>query len=208
MIKNEKSELEEWLDGCVASNADHCNNEDISEKEFQNKIQTIKGASPFTKNYINIEQTILTKLNEESFQDLESNDLYNQDFIDFLQKNFMPYHFLWGGFVYRGLPFSEITTHLTDGPVENLFYFRKQLISESVTPSVYINSTVFNILGQCKRKRSNDQSEDEQSDESENEEEEKDLEIIEEEGGEIEDSDEEDESEPNEETEEELHDEE
>ena len=89
------------------------------------------------------------------------NTLVNQLFVEFLQKEFMPYIFLWGGFVLRDQEFDKPTTHMVDSSVEAWFRTRKNLIDAPISPARYINETIHETLGQCKRSSKHLVSEDE-----------------------------------------------
>ena len=64
-----------------------------------------------------------TKIDKSlSFSD---NLLFNSIFINFLQDNFMPYIFIWAGYVFRCLEykdkFGNTITHITQGSIEKYF---------------------------------------------------------------------------------------
>jgi hypothetical protein len=56
-----------------------------------------KANSPFTKEFTDTENEVFIQ-SESSKPD---NLLFNLDFITFLQSNFMPYIFIWSGYVFR-----------------------------------------------------------------------------------------------------------
>ena len=58
---------------------------------------TIKEASPFTKEYLDIENN--TNIQMDSSK--PKNILLNLKYLEFLQTNFMPYIFIWGGFIFK-----------------------------------------------------------------------------------------------------------
>ena len=66
--------------------------EELTERE--NK-QTIKSNSPFTEHFLQIQRNFTPTSSEKV------NKLANLKFVEFLQSDFMPYIFLWGGFVLR-----------------------------------------------------------------------------------------------------------
>ena len=104
-----------------------------------------------------------TKAKFNLSKDLRDNLLFYPDFIIFLETEFMPYAFIWSGFIYKDINFQRPTSHLTDSSIENVFYCRKNLIPSPVLPAIYINKTAYVALGQSKTsKRINpDSSEDE-----------------------------------------------
>ena len=62
-----------------------------------------------------------------------ANYLFNIDLILFLNENFMPYIFIWSGFIFRNLNFKgkngETITHLTSGSIEKEFgTIKKQMV--------------------------------------------------------------------------------
>ncbi len=118
------------------------------QAEIKRNASTIKAGSPFSKYFLDLENE--TKLIEQPSNKLIDNLLHNQKFVDFLQENFMPYMFLWTGFVLRGQDFvNQHTTHLTDSSIENFFYARKRMFPEAVAPARYILGTSYITLGQC-----------------------------------------------------------
>ena len=74
---------------------------------------------------------------------LTANYLYNIDFISFLNYNFMPYIFIWSGFIFRNLNFKgkngETITHLTSGSIEKEF----GTIKKAMVILVYIQLIMF-----------------------------------------------------------------
>ena len=79
---------------------------------------TVKTASPFTKVFLSIEREAIIK----KLSNFSENLLFNIEFVNFLQNNFMPYIFLWAGFVFRGIQAKdkngETITHVTQGSIE------------------------------------------------------------------------------------------
>ncbi|CAF0770138.1 unnamed protein product [Brachionus calyciflorus] len=108
------------------------------------KKSTIKEASPFTAHFINIKQEAI---NYSKIKNGDINHIRNDSYIDFLEKNFLPYAFVWSGFVFRNLNISR----LTNGTIEKFFATRKNLVKSSVQPGVYINLTSDVALGQALR---------------------------------------------------------
>ena len=69
----------------------------------------------------------------DSDDSLMANYLFNIDLILFLNENFMPYIFIWSGFIFRNLNFKgkngETITHLTSGSIEKEFgTIKKQMV--------------------------------------------------------------------------------
>lgn len=86
--------------------------------------QTIKSASKFSKYFIDIKKAL--KLNDDG--QLE-NKLFYPDYVKFLLDKYMPYCFLWAGFVLNGIKDIDGNqiTRLTNGTVENFFGKRKRI---------------------------------------------------------------------------------
>ena len=79
---------------------------------------TIKSASPFTR--------VFEKIQEESTDlttDLsgETNPLYYPQLINYLQKFFMPYIFIWGALVFRKMDPDCKITKIDQGCIEKYF---------------------------------------------------------------------------------------
>ena len=132
-IEKANAEIDEW----------HDDSDDVDRN-------TIKATSPFTKEFLAIQNQI----HMESVNDLPPNDLFNLDFIKFLQDNFMPYIFIWAGFVFRGLEmkdkYGRTITHVTSGAIEKQFGTIK--ISNGHTglyPAEYAQTSVASVLASC-----------------------------------------------------------
>lgn len=111
---------------------------------------TIKSSSPFTKEFLTIE--LETKPSTQS--NLPDNFLFNIDFIKFLQNNFMPYIFLWAGYVFRGLKTKgkngETITHLTQGSIEKHFGTTKIANGhKGLYPAEYAEEAIKGVLSSC-----------------------------------------------------------
>lgn len=129
---------------------------DPKQKEFDARTRaTIKSQSPFTEHYVAVEEG--AKKNYSSDDQLDLNPYFNPPFLVFIQKEYMPYAFIWSGFVFRGLPFKKSTTHLTDGSIEKTICTRKALIDHALSPAEYINTTCYPTLGQCSSKRAREE---------------------------------------------------
>jgi hypothetical protein len=83
--------------------------------------ETIKEASPFTKEYLDIEEQTINHPDSSKPKNL----LFYLKYLEFLQNNFMPYIFLWGGFAFRLLDakdkYGYQITHITQGSIEKHF---------------------------------------------------------------------------------------
>ena len=85
---------------------------------------------------------------------LTANYLYNIDFILFLNENFMPYIFIWSGFIFRNLNFKgkngETITHLTSGSIEKEFGTIKKANGHlGLHPADYVQTRVASTLTNC-----------------------------------------------------------
>ena len=88
-------------------------------------------------------------------ESLTENYLFNQPYIKFLQDNFMPYIFIWAGFVFRGLEtkdrFGKTLTHVTQGSIEK--YFGTTKIANGHTglyPAEYATISANSVIRQSK----------------------------------------------------------
>ena len=125
------------------------NEESVFEQEFEDEWytetqhrHTIKAASPFTKLYAEIEQNVVITDTENV------NPLCNQDFINFLQANFMPYIFIWAGFVYRQIKEANIT-RLSQGVIEKCFATKRRTIPKPIVPARHIQASLKDALADC-----------------------------------------------------------
>ena len=80
--------------------------------------------------------------------------LYNFDFILFLNDNFMPYIFIWSGFIFRNLNYKgkngETITHLTSGSIEKEFGTIKKANGHlGLHPADYVQTRVASTLTNC-----------------------------------------------------------
>ncbi|CAF1108204.1 unnamed protein product, partial [Brachionus calyciflorus] len=108
--------------------------------EKDKKGQTIAENSPFTSHCEQIKQKLILRL--ESANEVENN-IFNENYIRFLSKNFIPYAFIWSGFDYRVLNMGENASisRLTNGTIEKFFGTRKRLIQSLEFPAAYVNKT-------------------------------------------------------------------
>ena len=76
------------------------------------------------------------------------NLLFNEDFIIFLQYHFMPYIFIWSGFVYRQMDGANIT-RLSQGVIEKHFGTKRRELPKPIVPARYIISSLKTALADC-----------------------------------------------------------
>ena len=138
------------------------NFEDIANKKAESivkgkekKTRTIADNSPFTKHFENIKSSITNEMEnlwiDESLL-VENNHYYCPEFIDHLLKRYMPYCFIWSGFVIRGLNDENKRTRFTNGTVEN-YFFSKKVMGQSflrLLPAQYANKSYKLVIGKCK----------------------------------------------------------
>ena len=117
-------------------------NINIEDQWYSETPRTIKGASPFTKVYLELEST--TKHGESG----NINLLHNKEFIGFLQANFMPYIFIWAGFVYRYIQDVNIT-RLSQGVIEKCFATKRRAIPKPIVPARHIHASLKDALADC-----------------------------------------------------------
>ncbi len=108
------------------------------------KASTTKAASPFTEVFLEIE--FASKIGVCNTLNL----LYNPDYIQFLQYHFMPYIFIWSGFVYRQMD-GENITRLSQGVIEKHFGTKRREIPKPIVPARYIFSSlqIYTALAVC-----------------------------------------------------------
>ncbi|CAF1049503.1 unnamed protein product [Brachionus calyciflorus] len=113
------------------------------------KKQTIKAMSPFTSHFESFINVLVNSLIDSNEQ---INEIYNGEFIGFLSKNFLPYAFIWSGFVYRVVNTrnNKEISRLINGTIEKFFGTRKNFIKSPELPASYVNKTVTIALGQAK----------------------------------------------------------
>jgi hypothetical protein len=97
---------------------------------------TIKEQSPFTALFEKLQADFQVK------PGISLNSIFNPTYLNFLQFYFMPYVFIWSGYVYREMD----VTRLTQGTVEKNFGTRKNLINCAMLPVRYINATMKILL--------------------------------------------------------------
>ncbi len=132
------------LEGETDINSEGINNVTYDDDWFTLKTSTIKKASPFTKVFQDIESSILPQV---SINDL--NTLLNQEYLNFLQHHFMPYIFIWSGFVYRETKTDHTLTRLTQGVIEKFFGTRRRIHPKPQVPARHIISSMKHALANC-----------------------------------------------------------
>lgn len=115
--------------------------------------ESIRSRSPFTKFSVKIEDEVKSKIQNNSAS--EMNSMYSLEYMDFLQKNFLPYAFIWSGFVYKTLDTRENTSRITNGVIERFFATRKRLVPSALLPVKYLNKIGAVTLGQIEQGLSN-----------------------------------------------------
>jgi hypothetical protein len=89
-----------------------------SDQNFNNeKKRQIKESSPFTKEFLKIEEEVrfeLEQIGNHHDSNFNTNKLYYPAFIKQLQEKFMPYCFIWASFTFKGLNLD----HATNGIIE------------------------------------------------------------------------------------------
>ena len=85
---------------------------------------------------------------------LLENFLYNVHFIKYLQNNFMPYIFIWGGYVFRGLKTKgkdgQTITHTAQGLIEKHFGTTKVANNHNTLyPAEYAEYAITEVITDC-----------------------------------------------------------
>jgi hypothetical protein len=111
---------------------------------IQNK--SIMAESPFTTIYSSIERMVSSEIEIHDYGQYEENPLYNEDFVRFLLFFFMPYIFIWGGFVFRGI--NGGTKWLTQDCVEQIFRSKKLINEQPQVPARYVRSSFDLVVAQ------------------------------------------------------------
>lgn len=109
--------------------------------------QPIKHSSPFTRHFDQIKQHVEKDVepNANLSSVEEPNVHYNPSYVDHLLDKFMPYCFIWSGFVFKGMHL----TRLTNGTVENFNKFVKSTSKGRVLPHRHMASQLEFIAGMC-----------------------------------------------------------
>ena len=137
----------------TASNEIILNPNEKNTNQVVKKKTSIASNSPFTKHFKNIIENVLDDTQKlVGIEEIEDNLYYVPEFVDFLMIRFMPYCFIWSGFVIRGLNNQNTRTRLANGAIENHFYSYKGmghrhlrlLPAQNATKSYKVN------IGKCK----------------------------------------------------------
>lgn len=122
--------------------SDNTKLDSIVEKISPN--QPIKHSSPFTSHFKKIKEDVENSFNTDPSAD-EPNLQLNPAYINHLLDKFMPYCFIWSGFVFKGMNL----TRLTNGTVENFNKFVKSTTKAKVLPHRHIVSELRFVEGMC-----------------------------------------------------------
>jgi len=123
-----------------------------NDEKFNDKNKTIKTKSPFTHHFNEIFEKTKSHCNDRINEEIEANVFYNHSFIELLNERFLPYAFIWSGFMFKAIKTGDDNqlTRLTNGTVESFFNYRKNLITTPLEPAIYIKKTIGNALAQKK----------------------------------------------------------
>ena len=106
---------------------------------------TIKNASPFTKVFENIQKD--SGVDNESG---EENVLYNPDFIQFSQNFFMPYIFIWGGYIFREMDPDYSIVKTDHGCIEKYFSTTKRVRGHiPIVPAKHVLLSFKTVIASC-----------------------------------------------------------
>ncbi|CAF1060058.1 unnamed protein product, partial [Brachionus calyciflorus] len=136
-------------DGDFEESSEQISDEIFCENKSDKKRATIKDSSPFTHHFNKIKIETINNLDQSNLP----NVFYNKNFIDLLSENFLPYAFIWSGFVFRNLVTEETITRLTNGTIEKYFATRKKLVKNCKEPAFYVNRTIRDAFGQALRSK-------------------------------------------------------
>jgi hypothetical protein len=151
----------------TSTNNEEEETDESKENSFFDKNKSIKSNSPFSSHFNEIHEKINKSICTNLDESTTANELMNSNFIDFLFDNYLPYAFIWSGFVYRCLN-SISVTRLTNGTMERHIRTKKSVVPKACLPALYINNTVKLAIGQERIKELNNLNNDEDI-ESENE---------------------------------------
>ena len=157
----EKIEIKKLIETNLKPNTKIAKINEISSspKKNNNKIRnkstpTIKSSSPFTQHFKNISCRILEELENSALNttNLDDNVHYFPEFISFLLEKYMPYCFIWSGFVIRDLNDTNLRTRFTSGTIEKHFASRKGMGSfhNRLLPEQYASKAYQLYIGNCK----------------------------------------------------------
>ena len=138
--------------------------DDNVETENEN---TIKAGSPFTTHCKLIYEQVKEAIKNEDTDIAEQNNMRCEKFVQFLLNRFLPYSFIWAGFVFKCLPNN--ITRLTNGTIENFFRERKSVIKRARRPANNINQVVKIVIGKTLKILDYTESESESETDEDNE---------------------------------------
>ena len=139
----------------ISDSDEHCEYQVSHETDEwfteSNDKDTIKSNSPFTQEFLKIEFETTT----DDSNHLTENCLFNLHFIKFLQNNFMPYIFIWAGFIFRNIDskdkYGNTLTHITQGSIEKHFGTTKIANGHiGLYPAEYATSSANTVITGCK----------------------------------------------------------
>ena len=99
---------------------------DLEGQRFTDNNNSIKKNSPFTKHFKEINDRVRSIISETESIDCELNDYYNPQLIDLLMEKFLPYSFIWTGYVFKCLENADVP-RMSNGCIEVLFGYRKKV---------------------------------------------------------------------------------
>ena len=120
-----------------------------NDRDFDDKSNTIKNASPFTNYCLDLEEQAKKQIASEKTDGHAKNELFNNDLINLLQERFCPYAFLWAGFAFKALNTKEPISRLTNGCIEQHFKNIKKVVPSALLPASYINKIASLSYGQA-----------------------------------------------------------
>ena len=102
--------------------------DEFQGQRFMEKNDSIKKNSPFTKHFEEIHERVRSIISETESFDCEANDYCNPQFVVLLLENFLPYSFIWAGYVFKCLNNADVT-RMSNGCIEVLFGYRKKVFN-------------------------------------------------------------------------------
>lgn len=106
---------------------------------------TIKDSSPFTNVFLALEEEVENAIDFNDSGDV--NSLFNPDLIHYLQKFYMPYVFIWSGYVFRMLDDDYNITKIDQGCIEKYFGTTKRIRGhQPIVPARHVLQSLQNVL--------------------------------------------------------------
>ena len=113
------------------------------------KKSTIKNSSPFTNVFLEI-QTQCESEAESPDTSGEENVLFNPELINYLQKFYMPYIFIWGAFIFRNMDPTYSITKIDQGCIEKYFGTNKRIRGHlPIVPARHVLLSLKYVLANC-----------------------------------------------------------